>query len=112
MFDMRCRENGIEHSFTKINHPWANGQVEHMNRTLKDATVKRFHYNSHEQLRHHLCNFIEVSNYALQRKILIGLTPYEFTWKRWTAEPDQIVISKIHQMSGLKSPHILALDDR
>ena len=25
MFDMRCRENGIEHRFTKINHPWTNG---------------------------------------------------------------------------------------
>ena len=22
MFDMRCRENSIEHRFTKINHPW------------------------------------------------------------------------------------------
>ena len=43
MFDMRCRENGIEHRFTKINHPWTNGQVERMNRTIKDATVKRFH---------------------------------------------------------------------
>ena len=22
MFDMRCRENGIEHRLTKIRHPW------------------------------------------------------------------------------------------
>jgi transposase-like protein len=28
MFDMRCRENGIEHRLTKIKHPWTNGQVE------------------------------------------------------------------------------------
>ena len=27
MFDMRCRENGIEHRLTKIKHPWTNGQV-------------------------------------------------------------------------------------
>jgi transposase InsO family protein len=26
MFDMRCRENGIEHRLTKIKHPWTNGQ--------------------------------------------------------------------------------------
>ncbi len=51
MFDMRCRENGIEHRFTKINHPWTNGQVERMNRTIKDATVKRYHYDNHDQLR-------------------------------------------------------------
>jgi len=36
MFAMRCRENGIEHRFTKINHPWTNGQVERMNRTIKE----------------------------------------------------------------------------
>ena len=28
--------------------------VERMNRTLKDATVKRYHYESHDQLRTHL----------------------------------------------------------
>jgi hypothetical protein len=28
-----------------------NGQVERMNRTIKEATVKRFHYETHEQLR-------------------------------------------------------------
>lgn len=26
MFDMRCRENGIEHRLTTIRHPWTNGQ--------------------------------------------------------------------------------------
>jgi hypothetical protein len=25
-----------------------NGQVERMNRTVKDATVKRYHYDDHE----------------------------------------------------------------
>jgi hypothetical protein len=43
MFDMRCRENEIEHRLTKIQHPWTNGQVERMNRTIKEATVKRYH---------------------------------------------------------------------
>jgi transposase InsO family protein len=51
---LRCVELGIEHRFTRIDHPWTNGQVERMNRTIKDATVKRFHYDSHEQLRRQL----------------------------------------------------------
>ncbi len=42
MFAQVCGENDIEHRLTKPNHPWTNGQVERMNRTLKDATVKRF----------------------------------------------------------------------
>jgi transposase InsO family protein len=41
---------GIEHRLTKIKHPWTNGQVERMNRTIKEATVKRYHYDSHRQL--------------------------------------------------------------
>lgn len=42
-FDMICAANGIEHRLTKPNHPWTNGQAERMNRTIKDATVKRYH---------------------------------------------------------------------
>ncbi|MCE4360851.1 IS3 family transposase, partial [Xanthomonas hortorum] len=42
-----------EHRLTKIKHPWTNGQVEWMNRTIKEATVKRFHYDDHAQLQQH-----------------------------------------------------------
>ncbi len=49
-FDRACREHGIEHRPNKPNHPWTNGQVERINRTIKDATVKRYHYESHDQL--------------------------------------------------------------
>src|SRR3712207_6246152 len=31
-----------------------NSQVERMNRTLKDAAVRRYHYGSHDELRRHL----------------------------------------------------------
>ena len=41
MFKMRCRENGIEHCFTKINHPGTNGQVERMSRTIKERAVRQ-----------------------------------------------------------------------
>ncbi len=58
MFDMRCRENGIEHRCTKVNHPWTNGQVERMNRTIKQATVQRYHYDDHAQLSRHLDDFV------------------------------------------------------
>ena len=41
MFDLLCQQHGIEHRLTKPNHSWANGQVERMNRTLKEATTRR-----------------------------------------------------------------------
>ena len=52
-----CQRHGIEHRLTKPNQPWTNGQVERMNRTIKEATVQRYCYESHGQLRRHLDHF-------------------------------------------------------
>src|SRR4051812_20610463 len=103
MFALRCREHGIEHRFTKINHPWTNGQVERMNRTIKDATVKRYHYDDHDQLRRHLADFVAAYNFARRLKTLKGLTPFEFVSKCWTSEPDRFKLNPLHQMPGLTS---------
>lgn len=54
MFDNICKTNKVKHRLTKPAHPWANGQVERMNKTIKDATVSRYHYNSYQQLKAHL----------------------------------------------------------
>ena len=85
MFDMRCEENGVEHRLTKIRHPWTNpwtnGQAERMNRTIKDATVQRFPYDDHAQLRHHLADFMNAYNFGRRLQTLRGLTPYAFIVK-------------------------------
>jgi len=103
MFDMRCRENSIEHRLTKIKHPWTNGQVERMNRTIKEATVKRYHYDNHRQLETHLADFINAYNYGRRLKTLKGLTPYEYICKTWTKDPARFKIDPIHQMPGLNT---------
>jgi transposase InsO family protein len=103
IFDRVCREHEIEHRLTKIKHPWTNGQVERMNRTIKEATVKRFHYDDHDQLRNHLANFISAYNFGRRLKTLKGLTPYEFICKCWTSEPDSYTLNPIHQMPGLNT---------
>ena len=103
MFDMRCRENGIEHRLTKPNHPWTNGQVERMNRTLKEATVRRYHYETHDQLREHLDTFLAAYNFAKRLKTLRGLTPYEYICKCWTENPDQFRLDPIHHKLGLNT---------
>ena len=103
MFGLRCQENGIEHRCTKINHPWTNGQVERMNRTIKEATVKRYHYEDHDQLRRHLADFLDAYNFARRLKTLKGLTPYEFICTRWTTEPKRFKLDPNHQMPGLNT---------
>lgn len=40
-FDMTYEDDGMEHQLTKPNRPWNNGQIQPMNRTIKDAAVKR-----------------------------------------------------------------------
>jgi len=103
IFGRTCRENGIEHRTTKIKHPWTNGQVERMNRTIKEATVKRFHYDDHDQLKVHLADFIGAYNFGRRLKTLKGLTPYEYICKIWTTEPDRFTLNPIHQMPGLNT---------
>jgi transposase InsO family protein len=100
-FEYACATLGIEHRTTKPKHPWTNGQVERMNRTIKDATVKRFHYDDHDQLKRHLADFISAYNFGRRLKTLKGLTPYEFICKCWTSEPERFMLNPLHQMPGL-----------
>ena len=46
-----------------------------MNRTINEAKVKRYHYDSHDQLRTHLADFMAAYNFARRLKTLSGLTP-------------------------------------
>ena len=51
------------------------GQVERMNRTLMEATVQRYHYGTHAQLKAHVHAFLMAYNFAKRLKTLRGLTP-------------------------------------
>ena len=73
-----------------------------MNRTIKEATVKRGHYNRHAQLTVHPHDFIDACSYGPRLKTLKGLTPFEHICKIWTIEPDRFILNTTHQMQGLK----------
>jgi hypothetical protein len=74
-----------------------------MNRTIKDATVKRYFYETHDELRAHLRDFADAYNFARRLKTLKGLTPYEFVCKAWTSQPQRFTISPLQKMPGLNS---------
>jgi transposase-like protein len=103
MFDMLCDANSIEHRLTKPNHPWTNGQVERMNRTLKEATVQRYHYGTHTQLKTHVHAFLMAYNFAKRLKTLRGLTPYEYICKVWTTQPNRFTLNPLHHTVGLNT---------
>ena len=100
-FEWACAQNQIDHRLTKPCHPWTNGQVERMNRTIKEATVRAYHYETHEQLRAHLAAFIGAYNFAKRLKSLAGKTPFEAIAEAWTKEPKRFKLTPNHLTSGL-----------
>ena len=102
-FDRVCRANGIEHRLTQPNHPWTNDQVERMNRTIKEATVRTFHYASADELKRHLDTFLLAYNHARRLKTLKGKTPYDFICHQWTIESERFRIDPHHYSPGPNS---------
>ena len=74
-----------------------------MNRTLKDATVRRYHCGTHRQLRDHLVTFLDAYNFAKRPKTLRDLTPYEYICKVWAHEPDRFSYDPTRLISGLNT---------
>ena len=102
-FDLCCNEHEIEHRLTKPKHPWTNGQVERMNRTIKEATVKRDHDTTHEQWKAHRHSFLMASNFARRLKTLKGLSPYEDIGNIGTKEPERFRVNPFQHTVGLNS---------
>lgn len=93
VFGCVCRQHDIDHRLTKVKHPWTNGQVERMNRTINEATVKRFHYDKHDQLRTQLDDFLAAYHFARRLMTLNDLTSYEYISKIWTSEPNRFILN-------------------
>ena len=107
IFNLICEENGIEHRLTLPAHPWTNGQVERMNKTIKEATVYRYYYGSQAELQVHLQTFIDAYNFAKRLKSLNGLTPWEFIVSNWKSEPKLFKIEPAPYNLGLNTFFIL-----
>jgi transposase InsO family protein len=102
-FEVACARHDIDHRLTKPNHPGTNGQVERMNRTIKEATVRTYHYDGHAQLREHLAAFLKAYNFAKRLKSWAGLSSYQFLCSRWQKEPDRFKTNPHRLSSGLNS---------
>jgi len=74
-----------------------------MNRTLKGATVKRYYYQTHQQLKEHLQTFLMSYNFARRLKTLRGLTPYQFICQSWQKQAPRFKINPFQHTVGLNS---------
>src|ERR671915_227559 len=102
IFDRVCRENAIEHRLTKPYHPWTNGQAERMNRTVKEATIKAFHYPDLEALKAHVLAFVTAYNFAKHLKRLRSRTPFQAVCDAWAKDPSIFKMDPHHLIPG---PH-------
>lgn len=100
IFDRVCDENGIEHRLTKPYHPWTKRQAERMNRTVKDATIKAFHYPSLDALKAHVLAFVQAYNFAKHLKALKWRTPFQAIRDAWTKDPSIFKINPHHLIPG------------
>ncbi len=101
LFDQYCAEQGIEHRRTQVAHPWTNGQVERMNRTVKEATVQQYFYQTQVELNTHLQTFLAAYNGAKRLKKLRGQTPYEFICAEYQKNPTTFTRDPTHDFVGL-----------
>jgi transposase-like protein len=99
-FDRVCLEHGVEHRLTKPYHPWTNGQAERMNRTVKEATTKLFHYTTTENLRDHVLAFVSAYNFAKHLKALRWRTPFQAICDAYKSDPGPFKINPHHLIPG------------
>jgi transposase InsO family protein len=102
IFDRVRRERGITHKLTKPYRPWTNGQAERMNRTVKDATIKAFHYPDLAALKAHVPAFVTAYNFAKPPKRLRWRTPFQAVCDAWKADPSAFKVDPRHLIPG---PH-------
>ena len=100
IFGRVCNENAIVHKLTKPYHPWTNGQAERMNRTIKEATIKAFHYPDLESLKEHVLTFVCAFNFAKHLKALRWKTPYQSIVEAWQKTPEIFKIDPRHLIPG------------
>lgn len=102
VFDRVCRAHGVKHRLTKPYHPWTNGQAERMVRSLKEATVKRFHYDTSADLEAHLRAAVAAHNLARHLKGLRWRTPFRAVCDAWAKDPSVFKADPRHHTLG---PH-------
>jgi hypothetical protein len=100
IFDRVCREHGIEHRLTKPYHLWTNGQAERMNRIVKDATIKAFHYPGLEALEAHVLAFVRAYNFAKHLTPLRWRPPFEAICDAWAKDRSIFKINPHHLIPG------------
>ncbi|ETZ07022.1 hypothetical protein P618_200793 [Holospora obtusa F1] len=94
IFQRVCNKNNSEHR--KIN-----GQIERMNKTLKEAPVNNFDYASHDQLKQHLHAYL-MAYFTKKLQAIKGKTPWQLILNQWIIYPQYFTINPNQLLIGTK----------
>ena len=100
-FTQKCQEKGIKHKLTKFFSPQTNGQVERMNKTLKDATIKMFEYDTVEQFKVNMHDFLNYYNCSKKLKAIGRKSPFTFLREKYKINPKLFTKNPDHHCVGL-----------
>ena len=73
-----------------------------MNRTVKQATIRAYHYDDLESLKAHVLSFVTTYNFAKHLKALRWKTPFQSICDAWKSNPSACKINPHHLLPG---PH-------
>ncbi len=71
-----------------------------MNRTIKEATVRSFHYTTLSKLSAHLKDYLWAYNSARLLRALNGKRPIGFILERWQNDPERFYQHPVHYFPG------------
>lgn len=100
-FTQKCLDQGIKHKLTQFFSPQTNGQVERMNKTLKDATIKMFQYDTIEQFKLNLHDFLNYYNCYKKLSAIGRKSPYDFIREKYKLNPKIFNKNPDHHCVGL-----------
>ncbi|MQS00275.1 hypothetical protein GFJ39_14075, partial [Gluconobacter sp. AC10] len=63
-------------------------------------SARQLYYETHDQLRQHLADFVATCNLVHRLKILLGLPTHEFICQQWPKEPSRFISDAHHQTPG------------
>jgi len=102
-FTQKCLDKGIKQKLTKFFSPQTNGQVERMNKTLKDATIKMFQYDTVDQFRVNLHDFLNYYNCSKKLRAIGRKSPYDFLREKYIMNPKIFHKDLNHHCVGLNN---------
>lgn len=88
IFDKTCAENEIEHRLTAPYTPKTNGMVERMNGKITENVLDRIKFDSKEELKQSIMNYVYNYNHHIKHSGINRKTPFECLEKWFSEKPE------------------------